>query len=175
MKPIRSLGAMIAAGLLCAWAAPQQGLGANTIDPIDAQLLDLRRDFHLASTLGDYDVMLSLWTDDAVFSAAPGVFVGPKAITDFLASSPYWGKSVVLTSESKSSFARHGNQAAYAFECIIVDTGSGDPLQTSLSSLPPGSQNPSVEIVQHSNTQGMALYEDGRWKFESFNGSGGPI
>jgi hypothetical protein len=172
MKPTLCLAAALACGLF-AFAAPQQDFHPTT--PLDAELLDLRRDFHLANSLGDYDLMLSLWTDDAIFSAAPGTFVGPEAITDFLASSPYWGTAANLTSESKGGFVRRGNEADFQFECIIVHVNGADPLKTSLSTLPPGAQNPIVEIVQHSNTQGRAVYEDGRWKFETFNGSGGAI
>ncbi len=143
--------------------------------PAELGLMQLREDFHLASSLGDYDLMLSLWADDAVFQAGGFTIAGAVNITDFLSSNPLWGSSVTLTSESKTSFDVVGNTATYAFECIIVRVDAGDPLSTSLSSIPPGVQNPDVEVVQHSNTMGVAVREDGRWKFLTFNGAGGAL
>jgi hypothetical protein len=138
-------------------------------------LMELRQDFHLAATIGDADLMRSLWTDDAVFNGGGNVITGGDEITAFLQSSPLWGTAVNLTSESKAEFVVTGNFAHYGFECILVRVDSGDPLDTSLSSIPPGAQNPGVEIVQHSHTTGTAVYEDGHWKFQEFNGAGGPL
>lgn len=138
-------------------------------------LLELRQDFHLAASTGDLDLMRSLWTEDSVFNGGGVTVEGADNIVNFLSSSPLWGASINLTSESKLELDPMGNTAMYAFECIIVRVDGGDPLTTSLSSIPPGSQSANVEIVQHSNTNGIAVREDGRWKFLTFNGSGGPI
>jgi len=142
--------------------------------PDELGFRQLREDFHKATTTGDYDLMLSLWADDAVFTTGAGVqYFGPEAITDFL--SPGFGKSLVLTSESKYRFVPHGNTAEYAFECIFVDVSGADPLATSLAK-PQGSQNPTVEVVRHTNTSGKLVRDKaGRWKFLEFNGAGGPM
>lgn len=174
MNKFPSLCALLVGGCLLGALASS----APTDDappPAELGLMQLREDFHLAATIGDYDLMYSLWTDDAVFNAAGMTFNGPAEITDFLSSSPLWGNAVNLTSESKTHFDVSGKFAEYAFECIIVRVDRGDPLTTSLSSIPPGSQNPGVEIVQHSNTSGFAVREDGRWKFAEFNGAPGAI
>ena len=143
--------------------------------PAAVGLMQLREDFHAASSSGDYELMLSLWTDNAEFHGGPNHVVGATNIADFFAAGPGWGTTLNLTSESKSDFDVQGNRAEYAFECVIVRIdGGGDPLATSLSSIPPGSQNPNVEIIQHSNSSGLAVREDGRWKFAVFNGAAGP-
>ena len=158
-------------GLLAAMPA---GQGSAPM-PAQLGLLQLRKDFHLAGTLGDSELMRSLWTDDAVFVGGGQQITGADNIVAFFEMQDPWGESVTLTSESKAHFEVLGNTAYYEFECIIVTVDGGDPLETSLSSLPPGSQNPQVEILQHSNTSGMAVREDGRWKFATFNGAGGPL
>jgi len=177
MNTSLSLGGLLAGTCLLgvlAYSAPSAS-STTSHDPKDAELMQLREDFHLASTLGDYGLMLSLWAEDAVFNSPAGTVVGASNIADFFESGPFWGTTVSLTSESKASFVRHGNEAYFEFECIIVDVGGGDPLSTSLSTLPPGNQNPNVEILQHSNTHGMAVHQGGRWVFKTFNGSGGPL
>ena len=159
-------------GLLAAMPASQ----SSRPMPANLGLLQLRRDFHLAGTLGDSQLMRSLWTDDAAFVGGGQQVTGADNIVAFFEMQAPWGESVTLTSESKAHFEVLGNTAYYEFECIIVTVdGGGDPLETSLSSIPPGSQNPQVEIFQHSNTSGMAVREDGRWKFATFNGAGGPL
>lgn len=175
VKTPLSLCALLVGGSLLGALATSAPPADGAPPPAELGLLKLREDFHLAATLGDYGLMHSLWTADAVFNAAGMTFNGPDEITDFLSGSPLWGNAVNLTSESKASFDATGNFAEYAFECIIVRVDEGDPLTTSLSSIPPGSQNPMVEIVQHSNASGFAVREDGRWKFAEFNGTPGAI
>lgn len=174
MRVTLAIGGLLTGSLLLASLAGSTP-GAVEPPPGELGLLQLRKDFHLANTLGDYDLMRSLWTDDAEFVGGGNHIVGGDAITDFLASGPLWGTSVSLTSESTTAFEITGNRAQYAFECIIVHVDGGPPLETSLSSIPPGSQNPDVEILQHSNTSGVAVRDDGRWKFQVFNGAGGPL
>ena len=148
----------------------------NVAPPDQLGFRQLREDFHAATTTGDYELMISLWADDAVFTTGAGAqYFGPKEIADFLSRSPSFGNSLVLTSESKYRFVPRGNKADYAFECIFVDVGDGDPLATSLAK-PQGSQNPAVELVRHTNTSGTLIRDRaGRWQFLEFNGAGGPM
>mgnify|MGYP001817306981 CR=1 FL=1 len=136
---------------------------------------DLEIKFHEAFTCGDYDLMLGLWSDDAVFTNPAGTFVGPTEITEFLASSPGWGNVSSLSSNYKSLSAIQGNTAQFAFECIIVDVSGLDPLYTPLSTIPFGNQNPEVEIVQHLNATCTAVKRRNRWLLDSFSGAPGPI
>lgn len=140
-----------------------------------ARLQELPRDFHGAFTLGDYELMHSLWSEDATFSNPVVDLVGPEAIADFFASDPGWGKVVSLAPNYKTMIKVHGDLAYFEFECILVNVGEADPLTTSLSTLPPGGQNPTVEIVAHLNASGIAVKKGDRWYFKSFTGSGGPI
>jgi hypothetical protein len=154
-------------------ASPPAAPDANSAT--EAELLQLREDFHLAGSIGDYELMKSLWTEDAVFNSPGGTVKGATNIADFFASNPGWGKTVSLTSESKTRFQVNGTRAYYGFECIIVRVDAGLPLETSLSNIPFGTQNPSVEIIQHSHSKGIAVYQGGRWKFQVFNGGAGPL
>lgn len=169
------LAILLAAAGLATIVTGTATVSADPPPPTELGLLQLREDFHLAGSIGDSELMRSLWTEDAVFNGAGMTIEGVDDIVAFFESGANWGTSISLTSESKTELDATGNTAMYAFECIIVRVNGSDPLATSLSSLPPGSQNPDVEIVQHSNTTGVAVREDGRWKFHSFNGSGGPL
>jgi len=164
--------------LACCLVALASGPSAagNAAPPDELGFRKLREDFHRASTTGDYDLMISLWADDAVFTTGAGAqYFGPKEIADFLSGNPNFGKSLVVTSESKYRFVTHGGTADYGFECITVDVGGGDPLATSLAA-PQGSQNPVVEVVRHTHTTGTLVRDRaGRWKFLEFNGAGGPM
>ena len=135
----------------------------------------LQSDFHGASTLADADLMRSLWADDAVFHGPTGPIVGPDAITSFFTSGPRWGKVASLAPTYKTWFEIHGNRAEGQFECILVETVGSNPLTTSLSTIPFGNQNPTVEIVQHSTASVTAAKERGRWVLKTFQGSAGPI
>jgi hypothetical protein len=174
MNTILSVGAVLA-GCCFLGALAATPVANDSSPPAALGLMQLREDFHLATTLGDYELMLSLWTDDAEFHGGPNDVYGATNIADFFATSPGWGTTLSLTSESKAEFDAQGNTAMCNFECIIVRVDGGDPLTTSLSSIPPGSQNPDVEIIQHSNASVFAVREDGRWKFAVFNGTAGPI
>jgi hypothetical protein len=138
-------------------------------------LLELQSEFHEAGARGDYELMLSLWAENAVFSNPSGTIHGRTAIADFFASGSGWGEVAALTASYKSTFDIRGNRADFAFECIIVDVSGMGSTTTSLSTLPFGSQNPDVEIVQHSNATCTAVKENGRWVFESFVGGGGAL
>jgi len=142
---------------------------------VELALRDLQSAFHEAVTLGDYDLMRSLWAENAVFSNPSLTITGPTAIADFFASSSGWGKVVSLTPSYKATFDIRDNQVAFAFECIVVDVSGLDPLTTPLSSIPFGSQNPSAEIVQHSNATCTAVWEGGAWLIQSFTGGGGAL
>jgi hypothetical protein len=144
-------------------------------EPARLAVKNLEIKFHEAFTCGDYDLMLGLWSDDAVFSNPAGTFVGPTAIADFLASGPGWGAVSSLSSNYKSLSDIRGNTADCAFECIIVDVSGMDPLYTPLSTIPFGSQNPQVEIVQHLNARCTAVRRGNQWLFDSFVGAPGPI
>jgi len=159
-------------------------LGATTTGSLPANpgpeaarltLKDLEISFHEAFTCADYDMMLSLWAEDGVFSSPAGTFVGPTEIADFMSSSPLWGKASSLSSNYKALSSVYGKTAELAFECIIVDVSGLNPLTTALSSIPFGSQNPDVEIVQHSNATCRAVRIGDKWVFKTFKGAAGPI
>ena len=151
------------------------GTGSRSTQPqAQLALLQLQADFHGAATFADYDLMHSLWAEDAVVMAAGQVFVGPDDIADFFSSSPNWGVSASLAPTYKTTWDVHGNIASVQFECVIVKTGVLDPLTTPLSTIPFGGQNPDVEIVQHSTATCTAVFENGRWVFNTFSGSAGP-
>ncbi len=162
--------------LLCALAATSEG-GPGNATPHSAKLAlrELQSDFHEAVTCADYDLMFSLWADDAVWDSPAGTFVGPTEIADFFASSPSWGKVTSLATSYKSLFDIQGNTASFAFECIIVDVSGLDPLTTALSTVPFGDQNPDVLIVQHSNASATAIRNGSKWVFQTFTGAAGPI
>lgn len=140
-----------------------------------AKLLQLATDFHGAFTLGDYDLMFSLWAEDAVYSNPAVTLVGPEAIADFFTTNLGWGRQVSLAPNYKTLIRIHGDTAYLEFECILVDVGDLDPLTTSLSTLPPGAQNPAAEIVAHLTASTIAVKKGERWVFQTFSGSAGPI
>ena len=91
---------------------------------------------HGANTMADYDLMKSIWTEDAVFNGPGGPIVGPTAIANFFAAGPRWGKTASLAPTYKTQYAIQGNEAQLQFECILVDTGGKSPLATTLSTVP---------------------------------------
>lgn len=169
---------MISGTVLAAAAATAVALTGATPGPGQATaqlaLQQLQTDFHGAGTLGDYELMHSLWAEDAVVMAAGQVFVGPDDIADFFSSGPNWGTAASLAPTYKTNWDVQGNTASIQFECILVNTGGLDPLTTPLSTIPFGGQNPDVEIVQHSTATCTAVREQGRWVFQTFSGSAGP-
>jgi hypothetical protein len=169
------IGASVAScAAVCALAGFTAG-GASGPQPRDLLALQqLQADFHGAGTLGSRELLEAIFAEDAVVKAAGRTMEGREAIVDFFSSDPNFGKTANLSPSFKSEYSIHGNFATYKFECILVHTGAGDPLTTALSSIPPGSQNPDVEIVQHSTAQGTMVREKGRWYFLTFNGSAGP-
>jgi len=135
-------------------------------------LHQLQSDFHGAIALADEDLMHSLWAEDAVFHTPGGDFVGPDNITAFFVNGPRWGRVAGLSPSYKTTFDIDGNEATYYFECIFVEVDvehGADPLTEVLASVPPGSQNPTVEIVQHSQGYGTAVRIGDRWVFEEFD------
>lgn len=143
----------------------------------EAQLAleQLQSDFHGATTLADYDLMHSLWTDNAVFHGPAGPVVGPDAIADFFANGPRWGQVASLAPTYKTWFEIDGNVAKGQFECVLVDTFGADPVTTPLSTIPFGSQNQGVEIVQHSTASITAVRDRGVWKIQVFRGAAGTM
>ena len=139
------------------------------------QLRQLQEKFHGASTKADVKMMASIWTQDAVFSGGGNVVKGRDKIVDFFRRGANWGKAANLAPTYKSTFQIKGNKATIQFECVIVKVDGSSPLTTALSSLPPGSQNSKVEIVQHSNTTIEAVRRGADWKIRSFTGKGGAI
>ncbi len=162
--------------LLCALAATSLGVPGNANPPsAKLALRELQSDFHEAVTCGDYDLLFSLWAEDAVFTIPAGTFVGPTEITDFFASSPLWGGATSLSSNYKWLYGVNNNTATFVFECVIVDVSGLDPLITPLSTVPFGDQNPDVLIVQHSNASATAIRSGNTWLFQTFTGAAGPI
>ena len=146
-------------------------------DPVADELgfLRMREDFHRAATTGNYDLLRSVWADDAVFTGGGNTITGGDAIADFMAGAATFGKLLMLTPESSARTVIRGDIAEYAFECIWIDVGDNDPT-TALLCAPGGSQNPVVEIVRHSHTMGIAArVAEGRWVFKEFNGGPGPL
>jgi hypothetical protein len=158
---------------------PACGGGGPSQEPVtladELGFRQMRQNFHLAKTTGDRALMRSLWAEDAVLTTGSGaVYVGPDAITDYIASNPSFGKHLLLTSESAWAVRVQGDDARYGFESISVDVGENDPRDTVLSVA--GSQNPDVEIVEHTHSSGVATrVEEGRWVFKELNGGGGPL
>lgn len=139
------------------------------------ELQQLQVDFHAAGTLGDEELMRSLWAEDAVFFGPRGPVVGPDAITAFFIGGEWWGEAASLAPTYKTWFEVDGNEAAGQFECILVEVRGSSPLTTPLSAIPFGSQNPDVEIVQHSTATVTAVKRRGRWLLHTFRGSAGPV
>ncbi len=172
--PLLAVGGLALAGVCVGFDASGAG-GADGRQPASVLALQhLQRDFHGANTLGDYELMHSLWAEDAVVMAAGQVFVGPDDIADFFASGPYWGRAANLSPTYKNLYDIQGDTAAFRFECVLVDVSGMDPLTTPFSTIPFGGQNPDVEIVQHSTAEGTMVKERGRWVIKTFNGSAGP-
>ncbi len=135
----------------------------------------MRERFHLATTSGDRELLRSVWADDAVFRGGPNEIFGGDAVTDFMAGGAAFGRVLVLTPEYSARLAVNDGIAQYAFECITIDVGDGDPLGTPLCTAG-GEQNPEVEIVRHTHTSGFAKrVADGKWVFQEFNGGLGPL
>jgi hypothetical protein len=134
----------------------------------------MRQDFHLANTLGDADLMRTVWAEDAVFRGGGNEIFGAGAITDFFAGDPAFGMRVNLTPEHSARTTINGGFLDYAFECIALAMGGLDYRTTPLAV--GGAQNPSVQIVWHSHSQGRAVrVGEGRWAFLEFNGAQGPL
>jgi hypothetical protein len=146
------------------------GGGPDGQGQLDAQLAlrQLQSDFHGATTLEDEDLMHSLWADDAVFHGPNGDLEGPDDITAFFVNGPRWGVVASLTPSYEQVYEIKGNTATFLFECVLVDVGSGDPVTEVLSTIPFGSQNSAVEIVQHSTAYGTAVKQGNRWVFKEF-------
>ncbi len=170
------IGALVAScaavGALAGFTAGGAEAGPQPRDLVALQ--QLQADFHAAGTLGSRELLEEIFAEDAVVKAAGMTFEGRKAVVDFFASHPRFGMTTNLAPSYKSEYSLHGNFATYKFECILVDAGGGDPLTTALSTIPPGGQNPGVEIIQHSTAQGTMVRDRGRWVFLTFNGSAGP-
>lgn len=139
------------------------------------QLSQIQTNFHGAGTKGDADLMASIWTEDAVFKGGGNVVKGRDNIVDFFKKGADWGKAANTSPTYKSTFDIRGNKATIRFECVITRVTGSSPLTTALSTLPPGKQNPKVEIVQHSNTTIEAVRVGGNWKIHTFTGAGGAI
>jgi hypothetical protein len=138
-------------------------------------LLGLSSAFHGASPNKDAALMRSIWAKDAVFRGGGNVVRGRDKIVEFFTGDENWGKTANLTSAYKTIMDIHGNKATMKFECIIVKVDDSSPLTTSLSTLPPKSQNPKVEIIQHSTATIQAVKKRGQWLIQTFSGAGGPI
>jgi hypothetical protein len=138
-------------------------------------LIELAGRFHGASSLADYDMEYGLWTEDAEFHGGPNHLFGRDAIVEFFTTDPTWGTSASLTPSYKTEIDVQGNTATVRFECVILDVTGGTPTTTSFASQPPGSQNPAVEIFQHSTATVTAVKQGGVWRIHRFNGAGGPI
>ena len=134
----------------------------------------VRANFHGSVTTEDIELLRSLWADDSTVWAGGSMFHGPDEIVGFFSTVPAWGKTTSLAPSFKTKIQLYGEVATLQFECIIVHTGGLDPLETPLSTVPFGSQNPAVEIVQHSTATCMAVKENGDWKIKLFAGSAGP-
>jgi len=164
------------AAVACLLIAAAGGSGNSPAQPqAQLELLQLQIDFHGAATLGDYELMHNLWADDAVVNAGGNKYFGPDDIADFFSSSPNWGEAASLAPTYKTNYEIRGNTATLQFECVLVNTGGHDPLTTPLSEIPFGSQNPDVEIVQHSTATCTAVRQGGRWVLKTFDGSAGPM
>lgn len=131
-------------------------------------LRQLQTDFHGATSLADEDLMRSLWADDAVFHGPGGDLEGPDDITGFFVNGPRWGTVASLSPTYEAEYDIRGNTATFRFECVLVDVGGGDPVTEVLSTIPFGSQNANVEIVQHSTAYGTAVKSGKRWVFKEF-------
>lgn len=138
-------------------------------------LLELAAAFHGASPNKDAELMRSIWAKDAEFRGGGNVINGRDKIVEFFTGADNWGETANLTPAYKTIMDIHGNKATMKFECVIVEVDGSSPLTTSLSSLPPGSQNPKVEIIQHSTATIEAVKKRGQWLIQKFNGAGGPI
>lgn len=138
--------------------------------------LRMREDFHLANLIGDAELMRSVWAEDGVFVTGGGTrFEGRDVITDFFANGPSFGHILTLTPEASQRIAMRGGIAEYGFECISIAVGGNDPQTTELCT-PEGTQNPEVEIIQHTHSQGTAIrVDEARWVFQQFNGGVGPL
>jgi len=154
-------GALLASCVLLCAATSVRVSSAPAMDTAKFAIKELETNFHEANTCADYELMFSLWADDAVFSSPAGTFVGPTEITDFLSSGPNWGAVTSLSSNYKALSRLRGNTADFVFE--------------PLSTIPFGSQNPDVEIVQHSNATCTATRKKSGWVFQTFTGAAGPL
>ncbi|MDH3591916.1 MAG: nuclear transport factor 2 family protein, partial [Planctomycetota bacterium] len=136
----------------------------------------MRETFHLANLIGDRDLMRTVWADDGLFVTGGGTrFEGGDVITDFFANTPAFGKRLVVTPESSQTLNIVGDTAEYAFECIAIEVGDNDPTSIDLCTAA-GTQNPEVEIVFHTHSQGIARrVAEGHWVFQEFIGGGGPL
>lgn len=174
LTPIAFLSSCLLTGVLGTAAGGMFGDPARPNDELALQ--QLQTDFHGAGAHGDTELMRSIWTEDAVFSGGGQIIRGRDNIVDFLSADPtVWGATANAAPTYKTITEIHGDTAFTRFECIIIRVTGSSPLTTPLSSLPPGSQNPSVEIIQHSNASIVAVKQRGKWLIQSFTGQGGAI
>lgn len=167
---------LIASGLLGGVASNHAGLLQGPDHPLaELALLHLQEDFHAANTLGDQDLMESIWTEDATFTNPAGTISGREAVVAFFMASPGWGQTASLVPSYKTVMDVQGNTATIHFECIIFTVGGADPLTVPFSTIPFGAQNPVVEVVQHSNAFVTAVKRRGQWLIQSFVGGAGAI
>jgi hypothetical protein len=172
------IGASLAASCLLGslTGSSAGGQGDESSQPMARlALLQLQEDFHAASTLGDQTLMESIWAEDGVFSNPAMTINGRSAIVAFFMSSPGWGVTASLVPSYKTVMDIQGNTATMHFECVILTVGGNDPLTVPFSTIPFGSQNPAVEVVQHSNASITAVKRGNRWYIHTFNGGAGAI
>jgi ketosteroid isomerase-like protein len=115
-----------------------------------AALHTLQSRFHESiSGGGDIDELMSLWTDDATFSAGGSSYDGKAEIRAFFLQSPGFTHNWVSMSPTfKTRFQVYGRTANLYFECHFVDWQA----------------DPEV-VVTHTSLTGTANKVHGRWLF----------
>lgn len=177
----RQMSVLVAACLLAGLIGSASGGGSDHGElSAKVALHQLQSDFHGATALADEDLMRSLWADDAVFNGPGGPYVGPDEIVGFFVDgpdgtgNPRWGRAAGLSPTYETTYDIQGNTATFRFECVFVevDVANGaSPVTETLSTVPFGAQNPTVEIVQHSTAYGTAVKSGNRWVFKTFGPS----
>jgi hypothetical protein len=115
-----------------------------------AALRQLQADFHESiSGGGNIDELMSLWTDDASFTAGGSTYHGKTQIRAFFLQSPGFTHNwVSMTPAFKTRFHVHYRTADIYFECHFVDWQA----------------NPQI-VVSHTSLSGEARKVRDRWLF----------
>lgn len=137
--------ALGAAALLSVAFSSRNALSENADDFM--QLHQVEISFHEAGSTKNLDLMLSLFTDDAVLTSGDKAYSGRAQVKNYWqAAGPFQPKNqwVGYTPAFRIRYEVNGDHAHLYFECLWVDRAAG-------------------KIAAHTNSDDILVRVNGRW------------